>query len=394
MQTVHPESGTRVSSASAYYLPNKSRKNLTVITHAHATKVTFKKNDAKGGLAEAEGVEFSQNGSLRTVKAKREVIVSSGAFQTPQVLELSGIGSRKILEDHGIPVVVDLPGVGSNLQDHIWFPLIVELDKNQSTFDDLTNPEKLKEEFEIYAKTKKGMLAESAVSGFVFAPVSLFTDKEKIMETVSKFDVDSLSGLSAGVRKGLEIQKEWIGRDDNPSLEIVFGQFLFPPPAPGQEGKKFFTMVVALMHPFARGSVHITSTDPLAKPAVDNCFLQNPIDIQICVENLKFARKICNAEPLNSIKVKEVVPGEAVQSDEQIEKYVRDSFQSVYHPMGTAAMLPREDGGVVDPELKVYGTKNLRVVDMSIFPIQIAAHPQSTLYAVAEKAADIIKAHK
>ena len=127
-------------------------------------------------------------------------------------------------------------------------------------------------------------------------------------------------------------------------------------------GKHYTSFLLALTHPYARGSVHITSSDPLALPALDPRLYEHDIDLDMLVEGLKFARKVMDTDALKSAVKEEIIPGPAVKTDDELKEFVRSTGQTVYHPVGTASMLPRKDGGVVSPELKVYGTKNVRVV--------------------------------
>jgi choline dehydrogenase-like flavoprotein len=265
----------------------------------------------------------------------------------------------------------------------------LELDEKYTSFDVTQDPARAAQELEIYTKTKRGLYSESTLSGFAFLPLSLFADRDKILESARSLNFEE---FPSGSRKTLELHKELLGREDCPALEILLmPEFLESSGGKAEPGKNYVTFIVALMHPFSRGTVHISSPDPLAKPAIDPRFLENTVDLDILVDALKFSRKITQTAPLCEMIARETSPGPSVQTDDEMKAHIRDIFQTVYHPLGTAAMLPLEDGGVVDANLKVYGTQNLRVIDASVIPIQIAAHTQATLYAIAEKAADIIK---
>ena len=153
----------------------------------------------------------------------------------------------------------------------------------------------------------------------------------------------------------------------------------------GYAGGKFITLFSTIMHPFSRGSVHIDPKSPHGKPIIK--YMSNAYDQTALVEAAKFARRIANTEPIRSVWKTETEPGEAVQTDEQWVAFVKKAMGSFYHPVGTCAMLPRQDGGVVDAELRVYGTTNLRVVDNSIIPVIPSAHIQTAAYGIAEVAA-------
>ncbi|TRM64604.1 glucose-methanol-choline oxidoreductase [Schizophyllum amplum] len=140
-----------------------------------------------------------------------------------------------------------------------------------------------------------------------------------------------------------------------------------------------------LQRPFSRGTVHIQSIEPRTPPVIDPEFLSKKADLALLVESVRFIRKLAATEAYKSCVTREVAPGPAVQTQEELERYVTENFQTLYHPVGTASMLPRKDGGVVDAQLKVYGTANVRVVDASVIPLHISAHTQATVYAIAEK---------
>lgn len=154
-------------------------------------------------------------------------------------------------------------------------------------------------------------------------------------------------------------------------------------------GKHYMSFLLAILHPYSRGSVHITSSDALALPELDLHLYEHEIDLDLLVEGIKFGRRLLETDAMKAAVKAEVIPGPEVKTDEEIKEFVRLRGQTVYHPIATASMLPREDGGVVDADLKVYGTKNVRVVDASIIPVHISAHPHSTIYAVAERVSTV-----
>ncbi|KAK7050312.1 GMC oxidoreductase [Favolaschia claudopus] len=371
--------GARSSSASAYYEPNEHKANLTVVTGARATRILFDESKDSSGNLVASGVEYLKDGELHTASAQLEVLLCAGTIQTPQILELSGIGEKKILEACGVALKVELPGVGNNLQDHFWSPFVTETDTKYESVEIMSDPARAAREWKIYEESKKGMLSGTCSTLYAFLP------KNNFMDSVPKTGHSSMNpSLHA-------VQKEWLAADDIPFLEVA----LFPGclPVPGlkpEPGKSYCSVFLALTHSFSSGSIHITSSDPLAAPAIDYRLLDNEVDLDILVHAIKFARKLGTTTSLSSVFTQEIVPGPSVQTDEEIKEFIRSSIDTVFHPIGTAAMLPREKGGVVNSSLKVYGTSNLRVVDASIIPIHLSAHVQATVYAIAEKAAAII----
>ncbi|KAF8914726.1 GMC oxidoreductase [Mucidula mucida] len=385
--SVHPELVIRSSSANSYYAPNKGKDNLNLLTGAEATRILFDRDEA--GELVATGVEYSKDGELKIISAKKEVIVSTGSYKTPQLLELSGIGDKKVLEAHNIPVLVDLPGIGNNLQDHYTSSFVVEVDPKYESLDSMLDPAQAGLEFMLYQEKKQGKLTTNGAAQYAFISNHSFMPEEVSQKIYA--EADEL--VKDSTNPTLKTQASWLKSAKIPDLE--FAQFVgFLPigdsmPTPG---KNYTSFLLAITHPYSRGSVHINTSDPLSLPSLDPHLFEHDVDVEILVEGLKFARKVVSTDALKDVVREEIIPGPDVQSDEQLKEFVRSTGQTVYHPIGTASMLPREDGGVVGPDVKVYGTKNLRVVDASIIPLHISAHPHATVYAVAEKAADIIKA--
>ncbi|KAJ7482022.1 alcohol oxidase [Mycena latifolia] len=375
----------RSSSVSGYYTPVKSKPNLVVITAAHATRILFDSSASASGLQVATGIEYHKDGQRYTVSASREVLLCAGAFQTPQLLELSGIGDKNVLGAHGLPVIVDLPGVGRNLQDHFWSPYVAETDPKYESIEVLNDPVRAAEEWKLYEESKTGILAGTTSSSYAFLPKKHFAkdwDPNHVAEP-----------LSASPQ--WKMQMDWLNGETVPFLEMgIFPGFLPIVGHAPELGKSYCSFFLALTHAFSRGTVHIASTDPLAAPVIDHRVLDNALDIEVLVQAIKFSRRLAATGELRAAITREVLPGAAVQSDSELAAYVREIVSTVFHPIGTAAMLPRGEGGVVDSELRVYGTANLRVIDASIIPIHLSAHIQATVYAVAEKAADIVKQGK
>jgi len=248
---------------------------------------------------------------------------------------------------------------------------------------------------EIEAYERQQGLFASTHSAFAFLPVRAFTPAEDVVNMKTAIREAKESAKLDSQRKKYELLERWFDDEKQPQIEIITYPGFFP--APGKiprAGAHYNSVLVGLMHPLSSGTVHISSSDPLSKPVVDPKYLSNDVDLEILAHGVRFTRKLHSEEPLKSVTRGFVEPSWDENnglSDEEVKMYVKSGMEPIYHPAGTAAMLPREDGGVVDSRLKVYGTLNLRVVDASIFPFHISAHPQSTIYGMAEKLADLIK---
>ncbi|KAJ8519803.1 hypothetical protein ONZ45_g3288 [Pleurotus djamor] len=384
---------SRVSSATAYYSPVKDQANVTVITGARVTRLIFRADSHDGATVDRVEYTVGDHDEILSVFVGKEAILSAGSYQTPQILELSGIGSRQVLESQDINVVVDLPGVGENLQvrptsdEHPLAYMVFAHDPKYESFDALFYPGRMEAEMKRYREAKEGLLTTVPIN-FSFMP----------LKTCAESRISAIAGLvnsdesSAKLPKNIrELQTKWLTDDLSPQLEIMLvSQFVPTPvrPAPKPTGNGHFSFPLILTHPFSRGSVHIASKDPTKPLLVDLSLFDHPADIEILVNAVKFARRLCGTEAFKGVVVEEITPGLSVQSDDEIKEFLRNVVDITHHPLGTAAMLPRDQGGVVDSNLKVYGTTNLRVVDASVIPLQIAAHPQATIYAIAEKSFD------
>ncbi|KAG5652642.1 hypothetical protein H0H81_004197 [Sphagnurus paluster] len=408
---IHPDTATRISSATAYYEPIKNQENLVVITGAQVSRIIFR-DAALGDDHKAESVEYHKDDKIITISVKKEVILSAGSIQTPQILELSGIGDEKLLELHDIPSIIHLPGVGENLrrrfnppnsdifssvetQEHHGTYLVNEINDNYESFDVLRDPVRAAQEWEflyvfnlLCQQERRGMFATIPIQ-FGFVPLRILPEIDQIRKIASDLPMGDIHPAS------FKLFQEWLqgDLDRSSAIEIILVPYMMPTrerrdPDPG---KKYISLILYLTHPFARGSVHINSADPLKPPSIDFSALDNPVDLAILKSGIKLGRQIFDAAALKDVVAQEILPGSSIQEDADIEDYIKRQVGTSFHPLGSAAMLPREEGGVVDANLKVYGTKNLRVVDASIIPIQIASHPMATIYAIAEKAADIIK---
>ncbi|KAI0837752.1 hypothetical protein F5Y06DRAFT_63719 [Hypoxylon sp. FL0890] len=404
--SIDPSSRTRSDSATAYYEPAKSRPNLHVVTGALVDKIVF---DTSGEHPKAIGVQFEseKDGRRAIANANKEVVLAAGAFGTPKLLELSGVGSREHLEHLGIPIVVNNPNVGENLQDHPTAGVSFEAAEGVKTMDGLSrqDPEVVAAAMQEYMTNKAGPLAVGGNFTGSLLPVADFVavDDEEMLKDALNVEVpDDLSGPfspshTAFVHSMLTKRTEGTG---NIYVYAACGNFI--PEGVGAdiiqtastEGN-FLTLCAALLFPLSRGSVHIASSDPTQKPIIDPRYLQHPLDIEVLARHLTYIDKIVHTEPLSRYIKPNGRRSFGAPSDlsdlNQVKQYIKRATLSCWHPTSSCAMLPRDKGGVVDPRLGVYGTKGLRVVDSSVIPTATRGNPQTTVYAVAERAADLIK---
>jgi choline dehydrogenase-like flavoprotein len=340
---VTQKNGERWSAARAYIEPNLSRANLKVVTGAQARKVAF-------AGKRAIGIEFRRDGKIESVGAKQEVILSSGAFQSPQLLMLSGIGHAPHLKGLGIEVVHHSPGVGQNLQDHIDFAFSYRSRSLDNFGVSLAGFRKLWREIGRYRRDGVGMITSNIAECGGF----LKTDP----------------GLSVP-----DIQLHFsMGMADNHGRTRHLGHG--------------FGCHVCLLRPKSRGSVTLNSADPTVAPSIDPRFYDHSDDLEVMTKGFKMTRRIMDAEPLAKLRTAEMY-SENVRSDDEIRTILRNRSDTVYHPVGTVRM-GTDEGAVVDPYLRVVGVEGLRVVDASIMPTLIGGNTNAPSIMIGEKAADMI----
>ncbi|PHH66772.1 hypothetical protein CDD81_5904 [Ophiocordyceps australis] len=399
--TIDPVTRTRVSSASAYLTPDvRSRDNLTILTNTPVKKIVLQAVEASPEvefLAKGVLVE-SSDGSDRLIIARKEVILAAGALHTPQILELSGIGDRAILDKHGVPVLIDNPNVGEHLQDHPLVSENFEVVDGVATMDLLRDPAVLQAMIAQYQASQDGPLGQHVISS-AYVPM---VDSSGILAPEARRQL--LDQHLGGTTKRREAERRVIRAMIENENEATYQHIFFPGQAnivdhPAHTGdylvpgspENCVTIMSSLSHPFSRGSCHIISPNIHDKPVWEPNYNQENIDIELLARGVLFTSKIAATEPLRSFFKqggKHTYEGDKLDEAKDV---VRRQQTSVYHLCSSAAMMPREAGGVVDTRLRVYGVKNLRVVDASMFPLQLRGNIQSAVYAVAERAADIIK---
>jgi len=345
------KNGQRCSAAVAYLHPAMNRPNLRVETNALAGRILFEGK-------RAVGVEFRQNGEKRVAMAKAEVILAGGAINSPQLLQLSGVGPGELLSRNGIEVVADLPGVGENLQDHYVMSVRYRLKAGVISVNEQSKGGRLAGEALKYLFQRKGLLTLSAahIAAFCKSRPDLSGPDIQFHILPATMDLEKLVGEQKMVL------------EDAPGLTI----------APCQ------------LRPESRGHVRIRSADPSVYPAIFANYLADPLDQEVAVAGLKWARKIGQAPALARYVDHEMDPGAAVASDAQLLEFARLSGSTIYHPVGTCQM-GHGPMAVVDDQLRVRGLEALRVVDASIMPRLVSGNTNAPTIMIAEKASDMIR---
>lgn len=338
--------GRRCSTAVAYLRPARGRANLRIETGAHAMAVLFEGSRACG-------VRYRQDGQVRTLRARREVILCAGALQSPQLLQLSGVGPAALLRRFGIGVVRDLPGVGENLQDHLQIRLIYETRQPITTNDQL--------------RTLHGRAA-MGLQWLLFRG----------------------GPLAVGINQGGLFCRV------DPASATPDTQFHFATLSADMAGGKVHpfsgcTYSVCQLRPSSRGTVQLRGADPFEAPAMQPNYLSTELDRRMTVAAVKYARRLAATEPLAGLMKREFRPGPDVRSEDEILHFCREYGATIFHPSGTAKMGPRSDPmAVVDERLRVHGVSGLRVVDCSIMPTLVSGNTNVPVVMLAERAADFI----
>ncbi|KAJ0303806.1 hypothetical protein COL516b_006245 [Colletotrichum fioriniae] len=359
------------------YLP-LAGSNLEVRTNAQVVKVNL--NKTYGNDYTATGVTLADG---TVVNAVKEVILSAGSIQSPGLLELSGIGQTAVLKAAGVEPLIDLPGVGENYQDHIRTSNVYRLKDEFDSFDALIFDSS---GANATAELQKWIDGEVSLYDYTTAAYGFLNwgqiDQPAQAEIIALAEAEFGNSSNPIDKKKLEFLKD----DSVPDYELIFdANYVGAAGYPGSG--KFITIFSTVMHAFSRGNVHIDPANPTGKPIIDPEFLSNEHDIKAAVEGAKFARKIAEAGPLKAVWEVETEPGPDVLTDDQFREFAVNTVTSFYHPVGTCSLLPKAEGGVVDADLRVYGTQNLRVVDNSIVPIIVSGHIQTAAYGIAEVAA-------
>jgi len=345
------KNGKRVSAAGAYLHPAMKRSNLRVKTHALADHIIFRGR-------RAVGVSYRQNGQDLEARADKDIILCGGAINSPQILQMSGIGAREHLHSLEIETVHHLPGVGENLQDHFIAGLLYRV-ITKGSLNERSRGWPLMKEIAKWAFMRKGLLTMSPAHVFAFAKSRPDLETPDIQFCILPGTLDSDKFLSEGK---FELERE-----------------------PG------LTLAPIVLHPESRGSIRISS--PLAQepPVIEPNYLDSPRDQQVIVAGLKWGRTIANQSALDTVLGHEVSPGPDAKTDEDLLEFARAAGSTIYHPVGTCRMGGKSDAmAVVDATLRVHGTQHLRVVDASVMPVIPSGNTNAPTIMIAEKAADMI----
>ena len=337
----------RWSAAAAYLTAAKKRPNLTIVTRAHATRVLFEGK-------RAVGVEYQTPRGLRTARAGRETIVSGGAYGSPQLLQLSGVGPAAHLQEMAVDVVHDLPGVGSNLQDHFNTYCTYRISRNLSL-------NSLSYSFvdRMVAGAKYVFLKSGPMSGNGMYVGALIRSDKRLERPDIQLNMSAWSTVDR-TRDGI-----------------------ISHPFPG------ISISPVHLRPDGRGSVRLRSNDPLAPPEIKFNFLKSDYDIQALIAGMRAARSIVRQQAMQKLTVEETAPGVHVRTEEDMIADIRQRGVSNLHPVGSCGM-GQGPGAVVDPRLRVHGIAGLRVVDASVMPAIIAGNTNAPTIMIAEKASDMI----
>lgn len=382
--TINPSNWTRSYSRSAYLDPSAARSNLQVVVSATVSKIVL---DQSGPLAKATAVEFmtERGGKAQRVQVNKEVIVAGGAIGSPQILMLSGIGPKATVEAAGVSSTIDLPGVGQHLKDHL-----------SATMDFGTSATTAYTEYHNNDTSAAGGEAQllsyiNSATAYVNLTTLMGNDASTWAEQVGSAMDTSASSLVPSTDQTVIAGYKAVYQAQQSGLTTGLGQIevLFSITI----GANSVAIQAALQRPFSQGQIYINSSNAYDYPVIDPRAFTHSADLDLLRSGFKFVRTLAATSPLSTVLTGETVPGSEVSSDDDINTWLQNNAATEYHPASTCAMLPLNLGGVVDTELVVYGTSNVRVIDASVFPVEFAAHLMAPTYGLAERGADLIRAH-
>lgn len=381
--TVQPTGDrVRVSAATAYLTPNENRKNLVVLINYRGIKLNWANGKGSNFKATSITAGSSRNGPTTDFAASKEIILASGAIRTPLILEASGVGDSSVLRKLGVQSKINLPGVGRNLQEQTMNS--IGSDKGNYDFN---------------GDGPSNVIANPSISQLMSNSSDVRAWVERNLDSWAQDQVNAGSAVSkAALLKQWRVMIKQIWEKNAPVAEL-FGDSGYP--------RSGFGIDYWSLLPFSRGTVHSKDVSGFSSPIVDPRYFTTPLDMEITVAGLRGARKTLMSDAMKVLGETESVPGfdasqGGIPSGSLYGRYDRwvnwvlhgnggNGFSSVHHPIGTAAMLPEADGGVVDSNFKLYHSDNVRIVDASVLPVMLPAHLSGSLYTMAEKAAATIR---
>ncbi|KAI9642708.1 hypothetical protein NHQ30_008439 [Ciborinia camelliae] len=411
--SIDPKTRTRSFAGCAYYNDDvASRPNLRVVTQAMVDCIVIEQPEGRPRASAVLFQSTESSGQWHKIRANNEVILCAGTFQSPAILERSGIGSKEILTSHGYDTYIDNPNVGENLQDHAVAVVSFEAADGIQTADAIgRDPKIMGSLIAMYQTDHSGPLGQFFTCSAYMPTPSLFGPSGS--EELSRILATSSSNPNDKHHEA--ILRDLLSQPDGASAHYFMAKHQFDATNTStiteqmtpKRPENYITLFTSQNHPFSRGSVHINThireikSHPEYpknyKPAVDPKYLSHPLDIEILARNLQFLHHLTTTPPLSqSFKPSGArIPTTAFQnrkpSIEEAKQIIRDTLISHFHPVGSCAMLPRDKGGVVDTQLRVYGVHGLRVVDASVFPVHVRGNPITAVYAVAERAVDFVR---
>ena len=337
--------GWRCSTAGAYLKPARRRTNLHIATNAYATRLLL---DGR----RAVGVRYQQDGRDVQARCTREVLLAAGAIQSPQLLQLSGIGPAALLAQHGIDVVHELPGVGENLQDHLQIRLIYECTRPITTNDELRS---------LFGRAKIGL----------------------------QWLISRRGPLAVGINQGGCFMRA-LPEASTPDIQFHVATLSADMAGGAVHPFSGFTLSICQLRPESRGQVAIQSRDPLQPPSMRPCYLTTELDRRTTVAGIRAARAIAQSAPMQPFVRREVNPGAGAADDGALLEFARNNGATIFHPSGTCKM-GNDSLAVVDARLRVHGVAGLRVIDCSIMPLLVSGNTNAPVVMIAEKAVDMIR---
>ncbi|KAJ6104813.1 glucose-methanol-choline oxidoreductase [Penicillium sp. IBT 18751x] len=375
---INPANWTRSYSRTGYLDPLADNGNYDVLANAHVTRIIFDGSFPSDNLT-AKSVEYTtdRGSTFRTVNVTKEVILAAGSVNSPAILMYSGVGPKDVLSDADVDLISDLPGVGQHLQDHISATVTWTTDVDTAGsiyYDNLTE--------------KSNPLFDSYINSAIAYINASYLDIEdmdvKILNSIDLHAPNTTydAGVIAGHRAICNTTVSNIMKSPTGLIELLFMN---------SDASGIVGITAALQHPFSHGRIYINSSNPVDSPVIDPNYLSNTADYEILLAGLKMARSLGETSPLSNNLTGETAPGSSVTTDEQWLKWIRKNVGTEFHPSSSCAMLPRDQGGVVDANLRVYGLANVRVADASVPPIALSTHLMASTYGLAEQASTIIR---